>query len=122
VLNVGSASQSDVAVVPHALACNSVSSAICCSAEKTCSNTSTSNSLWGHIDSLHVRRVQTEQLITYISSDGHEVTSSIAQYIDVTFGYQHSFRWWALAISLLYILLLRTVITVATKTLNFVQR
>jgi ABC-type transport system involved in cytochrome bd biosynthesis fused ATPase/permease subunit len=66
--------------------------------------------------------VQTEQLITYISNDGDQVTSTIAKYVDKTFGYQHSFRWWALVISLLYILLLRMIITIATKTLNFSKR
>ena len=66
--------------------------------------------------------MQTTEMITFINSGGDQVTDTIANYIDTTFGYQYSFRWPALVISLLYIMLLRIIIVMATKFLHFDKR
>ena len=38
------------------------------------------------------------------------------------FGYQYSFRWVALFISLLFVLLLRVIVMLTTKYINFQKR
>ena len=40
----------------------------------------------------------------------------------VQFGYQYSFRWVALFISLLFVLLLRVIVMLTTKYINFQKR
>ena len=66
--------------------------------------------------------MQDSEYIEYIDASGAAANSTIAGYIDETFGYQYSFRWPAVVISLLYVLLLRTVVVIATKYIHFQKR
>ena len=62
-----------------------------------------------------------EQTIEWL--DGSRlVTTSISTYVEETFGYKYSMRWPALVISLAFILLLRSIVMVATKYINFSKR
>ena len=62
------------------------------------------------------------QSITWINFSGDQVSGTVAKFIDKNFGYQYSFRWPALVISLLYVLLLRAIVTLTTKYINFQKR
>jgi hypothetical protein len=66
--------------------------------------------------------MQDSDFIDFVDSAGTARTATIAGYIDETFGYQYSFRWPAVVISLCYVLLLRTIVVAATKYIHFDKR
>jgi hypothetical protein len=72
--------------------------------------------------SLMVRLMQDIVLKDDYDKDGFDQGRTVAQYIKDEFGYEHDFRWWAIAIIVLFVLFLRFVVALATKYLNFQKR
>ena len=58
--------------------------------------------------------VQTD-MVDFISEQGQAASTSVADYVEATYGYRYSFRWPALGIALAYVLLLRGLVIAVLK-------
>jgi hypothetical protein len=66
--------------------------------------------------------VQESLLRGDVGVDGVERNRPVKQYVDDTFDYEYDMRWWAIAISFLFVIFLRFVVAIATKYLHFQKR